>query len=150
MGCPLMRSTVYPGISWDYHCNVFVVARKKERRETWAAPRMRSTMSRKSMFAFAQRPLPPIPSWTPAIEVGNKYFWPVLRIRIHRIRIQRIHMFFGLPESDPLVRGMDPDPSFIMQIRKTLILAQHQSLSQLIDQILEKLFIANIKGSYVI
>jgi hypothetical protein len=32
----------------------------------------------------------------------------VLRIRIHRI-----HMFFGLldPDPDPLVRGMDPDPS---------------------------------------
>jgi hypothetical protein len=29
----------------------------------------------------------------------------VLRIRIHRI-----HMFFGLPNPDPLVRGMDPDP----------------------------------------
>ncbi len=30
---------------------------------------------------------------------------PVLRIRIHRI-----HMFLGLPDPDPLVRGMDPDP----------------------------------------
>ncbi len=36
---------------------------------------------------------------------------PVLRIRI------RIHMFLGLPDPDPdpLVRGMDPDPSIIMQ-----------------------------------
>jgi hypothetical protein len=36
----------------------------------------------------------------------------VLRIRIHRI-----HMFLGLPDPDPLVRGMDPhpDPSIIMQ-----------------------------------
>ncbi len=32
---------------------------------------------------------------------------PVLWIRI---RIQRIHMFLGLPDPDPLVRGMDPDP----------------------------------------
>jgi hypothetical protein len=34
---------------------------------------------------------------------------PVFRIRIH--------MFLGLPDPDPLVRGMDPDPdsSFIMQ-----------------------------------
>jgi hypothetical protein len=32
---------------------------------------------------------------------------PVLRIRIHRIR-----MFFG---PDPLVGGMDPDPSIIKQ-----------------------------------
>ena len=44
----------------------------------------------------------------------------VLRIRI---RIHRIHMFLGLPDPDPLVRGMDPDsdpaldpdPSIIMQ-----------------------------------
>jgi hypothetical protein len=38
---------------------------------------------------------------------------PVLRIRI-RIRI---HVFLGLqdPDPDPLVRGMDPDPSIIMQ-----------------------------------
>jgi hypothetical protein len=32
---------------------------------------------------------------------------PVLRIRI---RIHRIHMFLGLTDPDPLVRGMDPDP----------------------------------------
>ncbi len=44
---------------------------------------------------------------------------PVLWIRT-RIRIHRIHMFLGLPDTDPdpLVRGMDPDPdsSIIMQI----------------------------------
>jgi hypothetical protein len=40
-----------------------------------------------------------------------------------RIRINRIHMFLGLPDLDPLVRGVDPyldpavdpDPSIIMQ-----------------------------------
>ncbi len=32
----------------------------------------------------------------------------VLRIRIHRI-----HMFLGLLDPDPLVWGMDPDPSII-------------------------------------
>jgi hypothetical protein len=34
------------------------------------------------------------------------------------IRIYRIHMFLGLldPDTDPLVRGMDPDPSIIKQI----------------------------------
>jgi hypothetical protein len=39
-------------------------------------------------------------------------FVPVLRIRIHRI-----HMFLGLLDPDPLVRGMvtDPDPSIIEQ-----------------------------------
>ncbi len=34
---------------------------------------------------------------------------PVLRIQI-RIRIHRIHVFLGLLDPDPLVRGMDPDP----------------------------------------
>jgi hypothetical protein len=34
----------------------------------------------------------------------------MFRIRILRIRIHRIQMFFGLPDSDLLVRGMDPDP----------------------------------------
>ncbi len=36
----------------------------------------------------------------------------VLRIWI---RIRRIHMFLGLLDPDPLVRGMDPDPSIIKQ-----------------------------------
>ncbi len=44
--------------------------------------------------------------------------WAVFRIRIW-IRIHRIHMFLGLPDPDPLVRGIDPDPaldpSIIMQ-----------------------------------
>jgi hypothetical protein len=38
---------------------------------------------------------------------------------VFRIRIHQIHMFLGLPDSDPdpLVRDMDPDPdpSIIMQ-----------------------------------
>ncbi len=36
---------------------------------------------------------------------------------VFRIRIHRIHMFLGLkdPDPDPLVRGMDPDPSIIKQ-----------------------------------
>ncbi len=45
--------------------------------------------------------------------IRNTYllFCSVLRIRI------RIHKFLGLPDPDPLVRGMDraPDPSIIMQ-----------------------------------
>jgi hypothetical protein len=32
-----------------------------------------------------------------------------------RIRICRIHMFLGLPDPDPLVGDMDPDPSIIKQ-----------------------------------
>jgi hypothetical protein len=37
-------------------------------------------------------------------------------LTVFRIRI-RIHMFFGLlhPDTDPIVRGMDPDPSIIKQ-----------------------------------
>jgi hypothetical protein len=36
---------------------------------------------------------------------------------VFRIRICRIHVFLGLldPDLDPLVRGMDPDPSVVMQ-----------------------------------
>jgi hypothetical protein len=34
---------------------------------------------------------------------------------VFRIRIHRIHMFWGLPDPDPLVRGMDPDPSISKQ-----------------------------------
>ncbi len=46
-----------------------------------------------------------------------EYLVSVLRIQI-RIRIHRIHMFLGLldPDPDPLVRGMDPDPSIVKQI----------------------------------
>ncbi len=35
----------------------------------------------------------------------SDYLFPVFRIRFHRI-----HMFLGLPDPDPLVRGMDPAP----------------------------------------
>jgi hypothetical protein len=55
---------------------------------------------------------------------------PMVRLNTDPIRIRnpdRINVFFGLPDPDPLVRGMDPDPaldpdpSIIMQkIRKTL------------------------------
>ncbi len=45
------------------------------------------------------------------------YFIAVLRIRI-RIGI---HMFFGLPDPDLLVIGMDPDPSSCKNSKKTLI-----------------------------
>jgi hypothetical protein len=36
-------------------------------------------------------------------------------VTVFRIRIHRIHIFLGLPDPDPLVRGMDPDPSIIKQ-----------------------------------
>jgi hypothetical protein len=52
-------------------------------------------------------------------EQQSNFFKAVFRIRI-RIRIRiRFHVFFGLPDPDPLVRGMDldpdTDPSIIMQ-----------------------------------
>jgi hypothetical protein len=31
-------------------------------------------------------------------------------VAVFRIQIHRIHMFLGLPDLDPLVRCMDPDP----------------------------------------
>jgi hypothetical protein len=56
--------------------------------------------------------------------IGGVVLTAVLRIRI---RIHRIHVFLGLLDPDPLVRGMDPDqdpdldPSNIMQkSKKTL------------------------------
>jgi hypothetical protein len=39
----------------------------------------------------------------------------VLRIRI---RIHRFHVFLGLMDPDPLVRGMDPDPDLDPSIIK--------------------------------
>jgi hypothetical protein len=46
----------------------------------------------------------------------------VLRIRIRiRIPIHRVHMFLGFLDPDPLVRGMDPDPSIIKRIIKKTV-----------------------------
>ncbi len=39
------------------------------------------------------------------LQIGGLWSWTVFRIRIHRI-----HMFLGLLDPDPSVRGMDPDP----------------------------------------
>ncbi len=52
-------------------------------------------------------------------EGGSATLESVLRIRI-RTHIRRILMFLGLldPDPDPLVRGMDQDPSIIKQISK--------------------------------
>jgi hypothetical protein len=36
--------------------------------------------------------------------------WRAYPTPVFRIRIHRIHMFLGLPDPDPFVRGMDPDP----------------------------------------
>jgi hypothetical protein len=45
----------------------------------------------------------------------------VLRLSVKavlRIRIHRIHVFLGLLDPDPLVRGMDPDPGLDTSIIK--------------------------------
>ncbi len=42
------------------------------------------------------------------IKIQIRLVRPVLGIRN---RILRIRMFLGLPDPDPLVRGMDPDPA---------------------------------------
>jgi hypothetical protein len=41
-----------------------------------------------------------------------------------RIRIHRIHIFLGLLDSDPLARGMDPDPA-LDRIRILLSLSKY-------------------------
>ncbi len=52
-----------------------------------------------------------------AVNCYQRLCLAVLRIRI---RIHRIHVFLGLldPDPDPLVRGMDPDPSIISKNNK--------------------------------
>jgi hypothetical protein len=69
------------------------------------------------MIGRGAKPTKPLTIHPPSPQKSNnKYFLPVLWIRIHRI-----HMFLGLPDPDPdpLIRGMDsdpdPDPSIIMQ-----------------------------------
>ncbi len=41
---------------------------------------------------------------------------------VFRIRIHRIHMFLGLPDPDPLSRGMDPDPDPALDPDPSIIL----------------------------
>ncbi len=44
----------------------------------------------------------------PAPQAGNRFLGSLKVVLWIRIRIHRIHMFLGLPDPDPLVRGMDP------------------------------------------
>jgi hypothetical protein len=45
-------------------------------------------------------------------ETFSGYQVPVPNFQaVSRIRIHRIHMFLGLPDPDPLVKGMDPNPA---------------------------------------
>ncbi len=34
----------------------------------------------------------------------------IIMVDLTVFRIHQIHMFLGLPDPDPLVRGIDPDP----------------------------------------
>jgi len=54
------------------------------------------------------------------IYVVSRIFPVFVQVFRIRILIHRIHMFLGLPapDPDPLVKGMDPDPSVIKKNRK--------------------------------
>ncbi len=46
------------------------------------------------------------------IQIRRTVRFPVLRLEsVLGIRIRSIRMFLGLPDPDPLVIGVDPDPS---------------------------------------
>ncbi len=61
------------------------------------------------MFSLTRRVLGYDEEYEEIKESPNyQHLQAVFRIRI---RIHRIHMFLGLPDPDPLVRGMDPDPA---------------------------------------
>jgi hypothetical protein len=42
-----------------------------------------------------------------------------LDLSVFRIQIHRIHMFLSLPDPDPLVRGMDPDPVLLSSCKNS-------------------------------
>jgi hypothetical protein len=56
-------------------------------------------------------------AYAPALTQLSTVMLAAYLVQLLRIRIHRIHVFLGLqdPDPDPLVRGMDPDPSVIMQ-----------------------------------
>ncbi len=49
--------------------------------------------------------------WEPIFILIHFWMRILLCGAVLRIRIHRIHMFLGLLDPDPLVRGMDPDPA---------------------------------------
>jgi hypothetical protein len=55
-------------------------------------------------------------SWS-LVTIFVVLYPPVLRIRIHRI-----HVFLGLPDPDPLVRAMYPDPDFAVDPDPSIIM----------------------------
>jgi hypothetical protein len=61
------------------------------------------------LASYIMRPMPGI-QYTQEMESPLDMLLSKAVFRI-RIRIHRIHVFFGLPDPDPLVRGMDPDPA---------------------------------------
>jgi hypothetical protein len=58
--------------------------------------------------------LGPLLLFTPLLYKPFKNSIMIGKLKTHQIAFKavfRIHMFLGLPDPDPLVRGMDPDPS---------------------------------------
>ncbi len=47
-----------------------------------------------------------------------------------QFRIHRIHMFLGLPDPDPLVRGIDPDPDPDPDLDPTIIILSSSKYSK--------------------
>jgi hypothetical protein len=49
---------------------------------------------------------------------GNRDQNWIEKVAVLGIRIRKIPMFLGLPDPDPLIRGMDPDPALDPSIIK--------------------------------
>ncbi len=93
-------------IFWDKYLNSFM--RIQESFWPWIRdPRWKKIQIRYKHPESTTLPVAPKTINVPQPRLDDADHWPVLRIRIH--------MFLGLPDPDPLVRGMDPDPSIIMQ-----------------------------------
>ncbi len=78
------------------------------RADTTAGGSQRPRMTRALTTIGTAPAVAKVPSVSRRSQVMNKVNFAVFRI-------QRIHMFLDLPDPDPLVRGMDPDPFIIKQ-----------------------------------
>jgi hypothetical protein len=45
-----------------------------------------------------------------ALAKPSSYRQQLYKYATTSVRIRRVYMFLGLPDPDPLVRGLDPDP----------------------------------------
>jgi hypothetical protein len=68
-----------------------------------------SVLKRMHKIVYEYRPWSPLGYFFS--QKAQQFFCLLLFEAVFRIRIHRIHMFLGLPDPDPLVRGMDPDPA---------------------------------------